>query len=263
MPQELNAAKGETKQKKPRIAEVDVLRGAAVLLMASFHLAFDLAAYFSVPLQIYSGAWYWIGRISAVMFMFIAGVASTLGTRAIRRGLIVLAAALLVTLVSIPTMGENYIRFGILHFFGTLMILKGLADKIFKTWRARLVAACVFALASWWLGIIVRGAPSVGTPLLLAIGLTYEGFSSFDYYPLFPSAAYFCLGIAAGLVVYRRKRSLLRMDISQRQQSIAKEVVRTVLRPFAFLGRHSLVVYLVHQPLILGVLFLLSFAGLL
>lgn len=247
--------------RRKRIFEIDVLRAVAILLMSTFHLVFDLVAYYGVPLTIYSGVWYWVGRSSAMLFMFVSGISGSFGGRSIRRGFIVLGAALIVTLVSIPTMGPNYIRFGILHFFAVVMIVKGLFDLVVKNYWARILTASVLVPVSLWLGDVVQKT-TVRTPLLLPLGLTYPGFTSFDYYPLFPWAAYFCLGIVAGMLVYKNRQSLFAFDITQPQPTAGKRLLRAVLRPLAFLGRHSLLVYLLHQPLILGVLFLLSLAGL-
>lgn len=242
---------------KSRIFELDVLRGFAILLMSTFHLVFDLMAYFGQNINIYSGFWFYVGRSSAILFMLVSGISSTLGGKTIRRGLMVLGCAMVVTVASIPIMGQNYIRFGILHFFGAVMLLKGLADKLLKSWRSRLIASIVLVPFCWAMGRVVTQI-SVQTFWFLPLGIMYPGFTSFDYYPIFPWAAWFCGGIAIGLVVYKNKHSLFRFDIAQPQSTLPKKIARGIMRPFAFLGRHSLLVYLLHQPLILGVLFLLS-----
>lgn len=246
---------------KSRIIEIDFLRGVAIVLMATFHLVFDLMAYFNVPLNIYSGFWFWVGRLSAILFMIISGVTSSLGGRQIRRGLMVLGCALIVTLVSIPMMGENYIRFGILHFFGTVMILKGLYEKLVKNQKIRFGTALVLIPLSFWLGQVVQDV-AVNTPLLLPLGIMYPGFTSFDYYPLLPWVGYFCIGIVLGMLVYKQKKSLLEHFHSPIGIKI-KSALQILAKPLSFMGRHSLLVYLVHQPLILAVLYGLHWAGVL
>lgn len=255
-----DAAKAARIQK--RIFEIDALRGVAILMMSTFHLLFDLTTYFGVNVNIQSGPGFWVGRLSAILFMLVSGVSSSLGGRQVRRGFMVLGCGLIVTLASIPIMGEYYIRFGILHFFGAAMVLKGLYEMAVKNRTARLVTAALLVPLCFWLGGVV-GTLSVKGPFLLPLGITYPGFVSFDYYPLLPWAGYFCLGIVAGMLVYKNKRSLLRWSPYTEQENTAGKAGAAVLRPLCFLGRHSLLVYLLHQPLILAVLFLLSFAGVL
>lgn len=246
--------------KSARIFEIDVLRGVAIVLMALFHLLFDLAAYFGQNINLYSGLWFYVGRFSAILFMLLSGVSSSFGGRQFRRGLMVLAAALVVTLASLPIMGTNYIRFGILHFFAACMLLKALFDKFIKNYYARLVAALALVPFCFFMGRFAAKT-AVNTFWLLPLGFMYPGFSSFDYYPLFPWAALFCLGVALGMVVYPHRKSLFSLDITRPQTNPFFKGLCALLRPFAFLGRHSLPVYLLHQPLILGVLFLLSWLG--
>lgn len=247
------------KEKAPlanRIFELDALRGLAILLMSTFHLVFDLMAYFGYAINIYSGPWFYVGRISAILFMLVSGMASTLGGKQFRRGIQVLLCALVVTLFSIPVMQQNYVRFGILHFFGAVMLLKALADKALKSRRARLVAALVLVPVCWGMGRWAAQT-SVNTFWLLPLGFTYPGFTTFDYYPIFPWGAWFCAGVALGLLAYPTKKSLFTFNPAARPGTGPQKVLAAVLRPFMFLGRHSLPVYLLHQPLILGVLFLL------
>ena len=253
------AEKALTKPKKDfskRIFELDALRGLAILLMSLFHLVFDLQAYFGVPVEIHAGPWFYVGRSSAILFMLISGASSTLGGRSIRRGLMVLGAALLVTVASIPMMGEYYIRFGILHFFAAMMILKGLADMAIKNHTLRLILAFVMVPVSFVLGNLFKGI-TVDTPLLIPFGLLPPGWGSFDYYPIFPWAGVFCLGVGAGLLLYKSCKSLIPLNIYAPRQNPAAKAGTGVLRGLCLLGRHSLLIYLLHQPLILGILYLI------
>ena len=242
-----------------RYTELDTLRGTAILLMSTYHLLFDLVAYFGKPLDIYTGPLFWVGRVSALMFMVISGASSTLGKKPFRRGLTVLGAALIVTLVSVPMMGEYYIRFGILHFFAAAMLGKALVDMVIKNRTARLVTAAALVPLSFWLGGVVKNI-RVNTPLLLPLGILYPGFGSFDYYPLFPWLGVFCIGVVLGLAVYGGENPL-RARLVKSDGASAKPFV--LLRPLVWLGKHSLLIYLLHQPLILAVLYALNWLGVL
>ena len=93
----------------------------------------------------------------------------------------------------------------------------------------------------------------VHLPVLLPLGFQFYGFSSSDYFPLMPNFGYFLLGAAAGRKLYAEKRSLWPDGPAQ----------NPVGRFFSLCGRHSLGIYLAHQPVIYGVLAALHMAGIL
>ena len=81
------------------------------------------------------------------------------------------------------------------------------------------------------------------TSWLFPLGLTTDTFFSSDYFPLLPQLGYFLLGIGIGRMAYREKKTRLPGSFSE----------STIARFFRFCGRHSLLIYLVHQPVLYGV----------
>ena len=78
---------------------------------------------------------------------------------------------------------------------------------------------------------------------LMPLGILPPTFSTSDYFPLLPNLGWFLLGAVMGRIVYRRKQTLLPMVNPK----------NPIVRFFSFLGRHSLWIYLIHQPLISGI----------
>jgi len=223
-----------------RIAEIDCFRGIALLLMILFHIVFDLAYFYNWSIDYLNGFWYYLGKASAILFMLVSGISNTLSHNPIRRGLTVFGAGMLITVVTYYYIPAMYIRFGILHLLGfgmlaapwltklsaLLLILSGTTLLVMSNWTANLMAT-----NSW----------------LLPLGITPTGFASLDYYPLFPWLGVVLYGLAIGKLLYGHKRPCL----------FPSATTSLPARILIWMGRQSLLIYLVHQPIILALLLLL------
>lgn len=228
--------------KSRRIWELDALRGICVLGMVVVHLLYDLSAMFNlIDLQgneLYDIISQWGG----VLFLLISGISVTLGHHPIRRGLIVFAAGLLVTLVTTGMYltgmaGKSIIiYFGVLHCLGICMLLW----PLFKRLPAWLLAVLGLALSVF--GLYVYFNIRVETEYLFWLGFMYRGFASSDYFPLLPYFGFFLIGAFIGKTLYKKKTSLL-PKVNERF---------FLIRFFSFCGRQSLWIYLLHQPLLTG-----------
>jgi uncharacterized membrane protein len=218
-----------------RIWEIDFFRGFAILLMVVFHLVFDLAAFWGYFLNYMDGFWYYEGKLSAIMFMTIAGVSSTLSVQCFRRGLVVFAWGLLITLVTYFYDPQTYIRFGILHMLGSCMMFFPFIKNLKS---GRLLATGTIVIASGWWTMQL----TLPSSLLLPLGVTPPDFTSLDYYQLLPWSGFFLYGAALRQVLYKKRRSLLPQP--------------SWLQPLTAFGRHSLAVYLLHQPVLLAILYI-------
>lgn len=214
-----------------RYGEIDSLRAVAIVLMVLFHLVYDLKEFAGVNIDYQAPFWFSIGKTSALLFIFISGLSSGFSRSPVSRGLKVLFYGVVITIVTYLFMKEEYVRFGILHFLGVTMILSPLIFRLSSRTLWGLVGS--FALLGFWF----KGQV-VGTSLFLPFGLMYDGFSSIDYYPLFPYLAVTLLGILAYRHFYaRRKEPLFSFRLNF-------ELTK-------WLSQNSLGIYLIHQPIIL------------
>lgn len=219
--------------KTHRLAEIDLLRGIAILLMIIFHTIFDLAYFYQWPIDYLDGFWYYQGKTSAILFMLVSGISCTLSHNSLRRGLQVLGIGLMITATTYVFSPTMYIQFGILHLLGIGMI----TSSYWKRYNS-----LALAIAGTVCIAIGQAAANlkITTPWLIPFGLTPPGFASFDYYPLFPWLGVILYGMAAGKFLYSTKRAVWPTAIYYRP-----------IRCLNWLGQHSLVIYLIHQPLIL------------
>lgn len=219
-----------------RIREIDIARAIAILLMVLFHTIVDLTDFFGCSFDYMQGFWYYQGKSSAVLFMLLSGVSCTLGRKHIKRALTVLGAGAVIIVATYFFNPQTYVRFGILQLLGCSM----LSYSLIKPLRPLVICAMTGAVL-----IISHYLPSYSaTPYLLPFGIMPVSFASIDYYPIFPWYAVFLGGIVLGKLFYSKREPLL-PSLPQNR----------LLLLFEQAGKHSLLIYLVHQPVLLTVLY--------
>ena len=227
---------------KPRIWELDALRGVCILCVIVVHFLFDLSCFGGLDLTL--PAWYvFIQEYGGAIFVVLSGVCVTLGSKSVRRGLIVFACGMLITAVTYGMYrlgmsgADVVVKFGVLHLLGVCMLVYPAFKKLPPA------ALALLGLAIAITGYAIRGVV-VPQHWLFPLGLTYEGFTSSDYFPLFPQLGYFLIGAAIGKTAYREKRTFLPGAFQQ----------TPVARFFCWCGRQSLFIYLLHQPIVYGLI---------
>lgn len=232
---------------KKRIWELDVLRGVCILGMVVVHLIYDLQTFFSLPFLADSRLFDLIKQWGGVLFLLISGICVTLGSHPVRRGLIVFACGLLCSAVTAGMYFLNMadksiiIYFGVLHCLGVCMLLWPLFKRL-PVWALGLLGLGLTVLGLWISGNVV-----VDFPWLIPLGLVPGDFASSDYFPLLSNLGFFLVGAFLGKTLYRKKETLLpRVNPAN-----------PVLAFFTRLGKWSLPVYLLHQPVITGLLYLI------
>lgn len=240
----------EPAERLRRFACLDVARGVALIAMAIFHTGWDLSFLnlFGVDLSS-STLWMGFARVIATTFLFIAGVSLVLATRSrivwpafARRLAIIMVAALAVTLGTRLAIGEAFVAFGILHHLA-LASLIGLAFL-----RLPLAIVAMAALIALLLPLFIM-LPGTGYGGGYFLGLAPDAPASVDYVPLFP-------WLSAGLSGILAAR--LGLYLSPAGWWTRWQADRPPFRLLATMGRWSLAIYLLHQPLIFGALTLVS-----
>lgn len=239
--------------KKQRIWEIDAFRGLCILFVFAAHLAFDLREFLKLDFQL--GPVQALFDYGGAVFIVISGVSATLGSRSFRRGLIVFGCGMVITAVTCGMVwldmldSSNLILFGVLHLLGVCMMLYPLLKKL-PTWLLAVLGVGIVALGYWFFSFYLSPAAEGFDPrqLLFVFGLRLPGFAAGDYFPLFPHLGWFLLGIVLGRTVYR-----------DRQTRLPKVPANALpLRFLQFAGRHSLELYLIHQPVIFGLIQLIT-----
>lgn len=238
----------------PRIPLLDWARGVALVAMTIFHFAFDLELFgFREPGFIGQAHWKYFARAIASSFLFLAGFSLFLAhVEGINwpswrwRMAKIAGAAGLITVATWFATPNQYIFFGILHAIA-FASLAGLLFVRLPGWVTAGIAVAVFVIG------MVYETTLLDHWLFWWTGLSAETVISSDFVPVFPWFSAPLFGIAAASFAYHA--SLLPRLAEPRFDS-------QLSRGLKFIGRNSLVYYLIHQPvLIAGILAYLLVTG--
>ena len=238
-----------------RIWLLDELRGLSILLMILHHAAYDAVYMFGANLPVDSVVVYILHLIFASLFVLISGAACRLTHSNLKRGAVCFGCGLLITLVTWLVMPDSVVVFGILHMLGISMMLFALIrpalDKI-----PPLAGIIIFGLLALLTSRIQDGF--VGIPYLLELrlpralysieflfflGLPSPSFFSGDYFPLIPWFFVFAAGSCLGILL--------------KEHRLPEFFYKLHCKPLAAIGQNTLVIYLLHQPVIYGLMYLL------
>ena len=242
----------EAVEKRPRLPVIDIARGVAIVAMVIYHLCWDLSFYGFIPVDVgYDPGWVFFARSILFAFMFLVGVGLVLGhgdgmrwKRFWRRWLFLVAGAMLISLGTWLTFPESFVYFGVLHAIALFSLL-ALPFLFTPVWLTALVGAVVIALH-----FLYRD------PLFNAVPLSWIGFWEVppltnDLVPVFP-----WLGVVLGGIVVARLVRGSQVETRLGEIRPGNRLARTL----GWMGRWSLVIYVVHQPLLLAVIAPLSTA---
>lgn len=234
-----------------RLWLLDVLRGAALVNMLAYHVLYDWVYVFGHEswYDIWSPGCHVWQQYICWSFILLSGYSFTLARKPLKNGLLVAGCAVILTVVTVGFMPSESIWFGVLHLNAAAVLLTCLLHPLLRRCPAPAglaVSAVLFALTNQlpegYLGfenLRLCALPAAWyRSNLFWLGLPdFTRFSSADYFPIIPWIFLFWCGYyLAGLWRPRTGQA------------------PAVLRPLACVGRHTLLVYMLHQPVIYGAL---------
>jgi uncharacterized membrane protein len=217
-------------------------------MMVVYHLTYDLDNFGGYAIESTSGFWGWFADATASSFLFLVGISLSISySRAgaeqglfgkyLRRGIRIFAYGMALTVVFF-VLGMGIVAFGILHLIGVSIIL---AYPLLKYRLANLFTGLSILAVGWYMRAQEVSSESAW---LLPLGVAPENLFMPDYRPLLPWFGVVLLGLFAGSAVYGGGKRL----------SGVPRRVPPVARPLVPLGRNSLLIYLVHQPVLIALL---------
>jgi uncharacterized membrane protein len=159
--------------------------------------------------------------------------------RLLKRSIWILSLAMGITLVTYFSIGKGFIIFGVLHLIGISLLL---AYPFLRLQWQNFVFGLFFIAAGLYLQTV-----NVEFPWLIWLGLAPQDFSSLDYVPIFPWFGVVLMGMGLGDLLYRNYR---------RRANLPDLTYSVLVRPLTFLGKNSLAIYLIHQPVLIALLYL-------
>ena len=240
-----------------RFWEVDSLRGLAIIMMITYHFLFDLTFFGIYSFDVYSGFLWVFARLTAFTFIFLMGVSLTLSNsraqitgeysegglfkKYLKRGLKIFSLGLLITLATWIFIPQEFILFGVLHFIGISIIL---SYVFLKSKYLNLFLGMSIIILGIYLGNF-----TFDFNWLLWLGFIPNNLETVDYFPLIPWFGVVLIGLFFGGLLYKNYH---------RQFKIPDLSKTYFVKTFSFLGRNSLIIYLVHQPILIVILIFLG-----
>ncbi len=248
----------EQNNKSKRIYMIDEIRGAAVIAMVVYHFLFSAGYVFR-----YVTVWNifksvrFIEPIIAVTFVFVSGICTKLSRSNLKRGAVLFAIALAVNIITELFVPSIAIRFGVINLLSVCMILYGVFEDIFKKVNPMwgMFLSFVMFMLTWGLNYRYIGLfaykllniPDVlyQTDFLFPLGFRNETFNSGDYFPMFPWVFMFTLG-ANFAEIFDGK-------------TLAETFYKKHSAVLSNIGKYSLIIYMVHQPVIFAILYFFEY----
>ncbi|MFW6122192.1 MAG: heparan-alpha-glucosaminide N-acetyltransferase [Petrotogales bacterium] len=237
-----------------RFWEIDLLRGIAVVMLIFFHFLYDVNFFGIYKLSLYSGYFLIYVYMGGTLFLMLVGISLTLsysrvkGTftkkqlqlKYLRRGVKIFGLGMIITLVTWVYLDKGFIVFGALHCIGISIIL---AYPFLQLRYKNLILGIILIL----IGILLKFF-FFDFYWLVWLGFTPAQFYTVDYFPLLPWFGVVLVGVFIGNSLYpNHKRHFDLKDLSRYR----------AIQLFCFLGRHSLIIYFLHQLILIGVIHIL------
>lgn len=244
---EAEAPESAKKAANGRFWELDALRGISIISMVLIHTVYDLMYFNFIKGEIGSEPWRTLAFFTASTFLVLVGISFTISYSRridknggfwkvyhhfIKRGSFILSGGILITIITSIIIPNGFIFFGILHLIGISIII---APFFYNFGRKNIYFGAAFIL----IGLFLMGVS--GPYFLLPFGIGHPGFFSYDYEPIFPWFGIVLMGMYLGNLFYPRGGRSFRMDAKPGK----------IGNLLGFLGRHSLLIYFLHQPIII------------
>lgn len=244
--------------KKERIHLLDTIRGVLILGVVIYHFLFDVAIFTDINMSWFDDWWVNLIRdMGAGTFIFISGISCHLSHNNIKRGVKAAIVAVFISIVTYFVVPEEFILFGIIHLLALCMLLYEpvlkLLNKVPAAFGSLMAIACYLLTYNVYYGYIgVRGFGAINLPnrlygnvlgFILGFGIG-SPVTSADYFPVLPWIFLFMAGIMAGEYFER--------------DNVNKVFYRDIMPPVTWLGTKTMIIYILHQPIMYGVFELVS-----
>lgn len=238
---------------KKRAHLLDYARGALIIYMLFYHFLFDLVEFYSINLTFFYSQWFQSTRVAVVMaLLFISGMVSASSRSVFKRAVKLTLCAALITAASLAILPESPIYFGIIHLFAACTLIYLAIGRFIRPnipWIGAMLCLCAFMItyhlqeSYLYFGSFIVVLPKYlyQIPMLAPLGFPTADFVSADYYPLLPWVFIYLSG-----TFYANHMKDGKLPDYYYEP--------TKIKLLEVFGRNTLLIYMVHQPLILGLL---------
>ncbi|MCI5904862.1 MAG: DUF1624 domain-containing protein [Oscillospiraceae bacterium] len=251
-----NKTEGESFGRNNRIDSLDLLRGAAITYVMVYHLLYDLVNYEGVRIGFFgTDIFEFVHMFFIDVLIVVSGICSGFSHNVIKRGAELFLMGSILTIATDLFVQDTVFVFGALSFFGVMMMICGVCRPVLDKIDSRVLLAVSMLLYFITVDFDDGGTLHLlftdvklplpeGTMYSYPIGIKPKGFFSADYFPLIPNGFLYLSGEALSGSVAKRK--------------LPKFFYSKIKVPAVnFIGRHSLLFYILHQPVLLMIMFVI------
>ena len=235
-------------KKQFRLWEIDFLRGIAVVIMVVYHFFYDINFFSIYEIDLHSGLFLLFSYLIGTIFLLIVGISLSLSYSRIKddknkkqlqlkfilRGSKIFGLGLLITLVTWIYLQDGFVLFGVLHCIGLSIII---AYPFLRFKIRNLIIGALLVSIGMYLKTL-----TFDFSWLFWMGFKPYQFYTVDYFPILPWFGVVLIGIFVGNTLYpSNKRRFKLKDASK----------LIFVKFFCFIGGHSLIIYFLHQPIII------------
>ncbi len=241
--------------KNNRVKFLDTLRGISIIYVVIYHFLYDIIL-FGIKIPFFNSfLMETVHNLFLVILIMVSGICTAFSRNIFKRGAFIYALGGVITFFTSVFMPENIIIFGVLSFFGISMLLYGIVKPLFDKipWLFQFVLWALLAVVFWNFdedGTINLFLINLKLPdflyeikYLYPLGIKSADFYSADYFPMIPWFFVFLCGTALSKPVLEKKAP--------------EFFYKASFAPVDFLGRNSLAVYMLHQPVVYGIVWLI------
>lgn len=235
-----------------RLYLIDAIRALAIISMVFFHGFYDYLVFSGANTRIsQTGAFHIWEQTICWTFIFISGYCRAMGRKNLKRGIMVLVCAVIISVVTYFATPDDFINFGVLCFIGSAMLILIPFDKLFKKMNP-FVGLIVFALLFFltfdipngyigYEGLKICKMPDFlyANYLTAYLGFPHPQFTSGDYFPVIPWINLFVCGYFTQIIIDTKCPKF-------------KEILKFKVPVLSQVGRYSLLIYMAHQPILYG-----------
>ncbi len=234
-----------------RLFLLDILRGVCVFAMIIYHFFWDLGYFGFIDLRVVTqGLGLFLAQLIGFSFITIAGISSRLlslsnsyKSKIIRRIFRLMTISIAISILTFILDKNNFIFFGILHFLSVCSLISLLLIKIKSNFQLLLI----FLVS----GLISMSEITFNIPLIFSwLGLSKELPLTNDFYPIIPWITFYFFGFWLGSIINEiPNKKLKNISITDTQPGFTLKLIE-------YVGRKSLVIYILHQPLLFSLFFI-------
>jgi len=233
-----------------RFLEIDFIRGIGIILMVIFHFVFQMTFLGLSNVDAWSGGWLVMARVVQFIFVFSTGMTLKISydrrskdkNKPVKSKLMhagkIFALGMVITLITWILFRDQFVVFGILHFYGAAIVL-GLPFLKLKPILNALFGILIFAITGPVINL------DYSNNIFFPIGGFREDFITLDYFPLLPWFGLFLMGVAFAGWFYKNGVGRFNFEFTEESK---------VIRAFNAFGRWSLWIYMIHHAVIYGIL---------